>query len=73
MLGAIVGEFFAGVGVDRPGLGYLIFVAKDRFNMAFLFAAIAASTLLGVAMFAMISFIGQRGLLHWCEPTMNEE
>lgn len=67
-----MGEFFAGVGVDHPGLGYLIFVAKDRFNMAFLFAAIAASTLLGVAMFAMVSYVGQHGLLYWSEKTINE-
>jgi NitT/TauT family transport system permease protein len=72
VLGAIVGEFFAGVGVDHPGLGYLIFVAKDRFNMAFLFAAIGASTLLGVAMFAIVSFVGQKGLLYWCEPGIDE-
>ena len=69
VLGAIVGEFFAGVGIDNPGLGYLIFVAKDRFNMAFLFAAIAASTLLGVVMFATVSLLGDR-LLHWQESKL---
>jgi NitT/TauT family transport system permease protein len=71
VLGAIVGEFFAGVGVDNPGLGYLIFVAKDRFNMAFLFAAIAASTLLGVGLFAVVSFVGQKRLLHWCDEPLS--
>jgi NitT/TauT family transport system permease protein len=73
VLGALVGEMFAGVGVDRPGLGYTIFVANDRFNMAFLFAAIAVSTLLGVAMFSLVSIIGEQGLLYWRERRMYEE
>jgi NitT/TauT family transport system permease protein len=72
VLGAIVGEFFVGVGVENPGLGFLIAVAKDRFNMAFLFAAVMASTLLGIAMFGVVSFLGDKVLLSWMERRIHE-
>ena len=72
VLGAIVGEFFVGVGVESPGLGFLISVAKDRFNMAYLFAAVVASTLLGVAMFGLVSYLGDRFLLSWTERRIHQ-
>lgn len=72
VLGAIVGEFFVGVGVENPGLGFLIAVAKDRFNMAFLFAAVIASTILGIAMFGIVSFLGDRVFLTWTEQRIHE-
>lgn len=67
VLGAIVGEYFAGAGAQRPGLGYLIFAAKDQFALDTLFAAVLLCTLLGVAMFTLVGFVGQRGLLAWME------
>ncbi len=72
VLGAIVGEFFVGVGVENPGLGFLIAVAKDRFNMAFLFAAVIASTILGVAMFGIVSLLGDRIFLNWTDRRIHE-
>lgn len=65
VLGAIVGEMFAGISGQSQGLGYVIFAATDRYNMAFVFAAIATTTLLGIAMFSLISFVGERYLLYW--------
>lgn len=67
VLGAIVGEYFAGAGADRAGLGYLIFAAKDQFALDTLFAAVLLCTLLGVAMFTLVGWIGQRGLLGWMD------
>jgi NitT/TauT family transport system permease protein len=67
VLGAIVGEYFAGAGSERPGLGYLIFVAKGQYRMDLLFAAVVTCTLLGVLAFATIRLIADRWLVHWEE------
>ncbi len=73
ILGSIVGEMFAGVVQSKPGLGYVIFAASDQYNMAFVFAAIAMTTLLGVLMFAVVSLVGERYLLHWREQRLHGE
>ena len=67
VLGAIVGEYFAGAGADQAGLGYLIFAAKDQFVLDKLFAAVFACTLLGVMIFVVTGWFGDRVLLHWQE------
>ena len=65
VLGAIVGEYFAGAGAEQRGLGYLIFAAKDQFQLDTLFAAVFLCTLLGVTIFTIVGAIGQYGLLSW--------
>lgn len=72
VLGAIVGEFFAGAGASRPGLGYLVFAANRQLRMDFLFAAVFVCTLLGVMMFAAISWFGDRYLLYWMDRRVGE-
>lgn len=72
VLGAIVGEFFAGAGASQPGLGYQIFAANQQLKMDFLFASVIACTLLGVMMFAVISWVGDRYLLYWMDRHVNE-
>ena len=72
VLGAIVGEFFAGAGASRPGLGYLVFAANRQLKMDFLFAAVFTCTLLGVVMFGTISWIGDRYLLHWMDRRVGD-
>ena len=65
VLGAIVGEYFAGAGAEQRGLGYLIFAAKDQFKLDTLFAAVFLCTLLGVVMFTVVGAVGQYGMLGW--------
>ena len=65
VIGAIVGEFFAGYGGRAFGLGYLINQTKDQLKTDYLFAAIGASTLLGVALFATVSLVGDTILARW--------
>lgn len=65
VLGAIVGEFFAGAGANRPGLGYVILLAKGQFRLDLLFAAVIACTTLGVTIFFSVGFVGDRWLLYW--------
>lgn len=65
VIGAIIGEFFAGYGTDSYGLGYVIIQTSGQLKTPYLFAAILASTLLGLALFATISAIGNIILRRW--------
>jgi NitT/TauT family transport system permease protein len=65
VIGAIVGELFAGFGTDRRGLGTLISMATGQLDTAYAFAAVIASTLLSVAVFAAVSLIGTTILARW--------
>lgn len=65
VIGAIVGEFFAGYGSAGHGLGYLILQTSGQLRTADLFAAILACTLLGLLLFAAVSVIGDRVLRRW--------
>ncbi len=71
VLGAIVGEYFAGAGATRPGLGYLVFAANRQFQMDFLLASVITCTLLGVLMFCLVSWVGERRLLYWLDERLN--
>ncbi len=65
VVGAVVGEFFAGYGGDEFGLGYLILFTTDQLRMADLFAAVLASTALSVLMFGIVSWATTAILQHW--------
>lgn len=67
VIGAIVGEFFAGYGSTTYGLGYLIVFTSGQLNTPLLFAAIFASTALGVALFGTVTWIGDTLLSRWQE------
>lgn len=67
MVGAIVGEFFAGYGQDRYGLGRLIQTTSDTLRTDKLFAAVLASALLGVLIFAGVSGLASLLLKRWTE------
>ncbi|MGF1466832.1 MAG: ABC transporter permease [Sandaracinaceae bacterium] len=64
VIGAIVGEFFAG-STERFGLGYVIIVTSGQLRTARLFAAVLASTLLGLLLFAVVSGAGDAMLRRW--------
>ncbi|MGH7895742.1 MAG: ABC transporter permease, partial [Candidatus Binatia bacterium] len=57
VIGAIVGEVFAGYGAEARGLGYLVTVTAAQLKTAYLFAAIIACTLLGLVFFAALGWI----------------
>jgi NitT/TauT family transport system permease protein len=65
VIGAIVGEFFAGFGADELGLGALILQASGRLQTAYLFAAIFAATLLGLLLFGLVALLGELALRRW--------
>lgn len=57
VVGAVFGEFFAGYGTEKFGLGYLIILTSGQLKTAYLFAAIIASTMLGLGVFLTTSFL----------------
>jgi NitT/TauT family transport system permease protein len=73
VIGAIVGEFIAGIGGSRGGLGYVIMSAANRLEMAYLFAAALASSLLGIIIFIAVSQLSSRFLRHWHESALPRE
>ncbi len=72
VVGAIVGEFFVGAGMDRFGLGFLIRQNLEQLRTAELFAAVIASTVLGVAIFAVVSLTGATVLTRWYNPAATD-
>ena len=70
VVGAIVGEFFAGNLAERHGLGYMI-LQGTQFSTAKLFAAVIASTLLGITIFGVSSLVGSTVLGRWSDPKGN--
>lgn len=60
VIGAIVGEFIAG-----GGLGAIVDAARTQQRVDKVFAAVLISTLLGLAMMALINLAGWCSLRHW--------
>jgi NitT/TauT family transport system permease protein len=73
VIGAIVGEFIAGIGGMRGGIGYVITQAAAQLKMPYLFAAALTSSILGIAIFILVSFISARFLRHWHESAIRRE
>lgn len=71
VLGAVVGEIFVGA-LSNPGLGFLIYQKRDS-DTAGLFVAIGLSGFLGLALFGLTSWIGDRCLLYWRDPTVDSK
>ncbi|MCC5875507.1 MAG: ABC transporter permease [Candidatus Sumerlaeia bacterium] len=65
VVGAIIGEFFAGFGQQRYGLGYLIFQANAALKTDLMVAATIASTLLGLLIFGVVGLAGHLALRRW--------
>jgi len=68
VIGAIVGEFFAGYGARTPGLGYLILQSSGQLRTELLFACVGASTLLGLSVFLATGLAARLVLARLDEP-----
>lgn len=74
VIGAIIGELFAGsarVGVG--GLGYAIQYASAQLETDYLFALVAAATVLGFVFFFLAMFLEWYFLHHWHESVQAGE
>ena len=65
IVGAVIGEYMAGHGIDEQGLGYYIFMSSQNFQTEVLFASIFLSSLLGVAMVTAVAVISRTLLARW--------
>lgn len=65
VVGAIVGEIYAGYAAESHGLGYLIMMTSNQLKTDYLFACILTSTLLGVTIFGSVSLCGSLLLGRW--------
>jgi NitT/TauT family transport system permease protein len=72
VIGAIVGEFVAGIGGGRGGLGFVIQVSSKQFNVPYLFAGAIAGALTGIT-YHVVSKRMARRLLQWHESAISEE
>lgn len=73
IIGAIVGEYTAGIGGGEGGLGYAITVASSRMEIPFLFACGIAASLLGIVFFLAVSLLSKWLLGSWHESEMKNE
>jgi NitT/TauT family transport system permease protein len=65
VIGAIVGEIYAGSQVNEVGLGTLITRANSALDTSYVFAGVLGSTLLSIAIFATVSVLGSTILARW--------
>ena len=65
VIGAIVGEFFAGYGTDDFGLGYLIIQTSGQAKTDYLFACILFCTILGLTIFTAVGLSSHYLLRRW--------
>lgn len=65
IVGAVIGEYMAGHGIDEQGLGYYIFKSSQNFQTEILFASIFLSSLLGVTMVTAVAVISRFLLNRW--------
>lgn len=73
VVGAIVGEYIAGIGNGEAGLGYAITQSAIRLETAYLFAAGIAASILGVAFFQLVNLLSRRLLGSWHESELRVE
>ncbi|WP_051236051.1 ABC transporter permease [Paenibacillus pinihumi] len=71
VVGAIVGEYIAGIGGGKGGLGYAITIAASRLQTPYLFACGLSAAILGVLFFLLVNQASKWLLSSWHESAMN--
>ena len=73
IIGAITGEYIAGIGGGKGGLGYAITVAAVQLKTPYLFACAIAGALFGIVFYLLVSFISRLVLSTWHESAIKVE
>ncbi|SEO76763.1 ABC transporter permease [Paenibacillus sp. OV219] len=73
VIGAIVGEYMAGVGGSKGGLGYAITVAAVRMNTSYLFACGLSASLMGITFYLIVNRISKLLLSSWHESELGRD
>jgi NitT/TauT family transport system permease protein len=70
VIGAIVGEYIAGIGGGKGGLGYAITVAAARLQTPYLFACGLSASLMGIGFYLLVNAFSKAMLSSWHESEM---
>jgi len=73
IIGSITGEYIAGIGGGKGGLGYAITVAAVQLKTPYLFACAIAGALFGIVFYLIVSMISRLVLKSWHESAMKVE
>jgi NitT/TauT family transport system permease protein len=73
VIGAIIGEFVAGIGGAQAGLGIAITSAAVQMQTAYLFACAITASLMGVLFFLVVAGLAHLMLRNWHESAMASE
>lgn len=73
LIGAVVAEFVAGTGGTRSGIAYQILMSSFNLQIPRMFAALLMTTVLGVAIFALLTLLSDLLLRHWHESAIKRE
>ncbi|MBD2868663.1 ABC transporter permease [Paenibacillus arenilitoris] len=73
VIGAIVGEYMAGLGGANGGLGYAITVAATRLKTPYLFACGLSASILGIGFFLLVNQLSKWLLSSWHESELAKE
>ncbi|MFF4754671.1 ABC transporter permease [Streptomyces sp. NPDC001270] len=73
VIGAIVGEFVAGVGGGAGGLGYVITESAVQLRTPELFLAVIAASIVSLLLFAVVVLVERRLLGQWHESALPTE
>jgi NitT/TauT family transport system permease protein len=73
LIGAVVAEFVAGTGGTRSGIAYQILMASFNLEIPKMFAALLMTTVSGIAIFALLTWLSDFLLRHWHESAIKRE
>jgi NitT/TauT family transport system permease protein len=73
VVGAIVGEYIAGIGGGQGGLGYAITYAAARLKTPYLFACGLSASALGIIFFLLVNAFAKWLLSSWHESEMKRD
>ncbi|WP_407647296.1 ABC transporter permease [Gracilibacillus oryzae] len=73
IVGAIVGEYIAGIGGGKGGLGYSITVAAMQVKTSYLFACGIAAAILGIAFYLLVSMFSNYMLNSWHDSAIKAD
>jgi NitT/TauT family transport system permease protein len=71
VIGAIVGEFVAGIGGGQGGLGYVITATAQQLLMPRLFLAVIAASCVSLLLFGLVRLVEVLALRRWHESAMS--
>lgn len=73
IVGAITGEYIAGIGGGKGGLGYAITVAAVQLKTPYLFACGIAAAVFGIGFYLIVNLFAHLMLRSWHESAMKNE